>query len=171
MSGWATVVDEDDGVGMGQPGQQTMSDADLDAVISAVLNATQAFVGVALRSLQATRVGITLAQYRTLAVLDAEGDQNVRDLALLLGVDRSTVTRMCNRLATAGLIERRTDPLDGRAVVISLTRRGRKVVNDVTGARRNEIASLLRGIASPRRAQLVDLLTEFAELASRSTCT
>ena len=166
-------MDEDDGVdmGMGQPGQQAMSDADLDAVINAVLNATQAFVGVALRSLQATRAGITLAQFRTLAVLGAEGEQNVRDLATLLGVDRSTATRMCSRLVTAGLIERRTDPLDGRAVVISLTRRGRKVVNDVTAARRKEIASLLRGVSPPRRAQLIDLLTEFADLATRGPCT
>ncbi len=161
----------DGALGMGQPGQQAMSEADLDAVINAVLKATQAFVGVALRSLRATRAGITLAQYRTLAVLDAEGRQNVRDLARLLGVDRSTTTRMCSRLATAGLIERRTDPLDARAVVISLTRRGRKVVHDVTAARRNEIASLLRGVSPPRRAQLVDLLTEFADLASRGTCT
>ena len=165
-------MDEDDGArGMGQPGPQAISDADLDAVINAVLNATQAFVGVALRSLEATRAGITLPQYRTLAVLDAEGEQNVRDLATLLGVDRSTATRMCGRLASAGLIERRTDPLDGRAVVISLTRRGRKVVNDVTAARRNEIASLLRGVSPPRRAQLIDLLTEFADLATRGACT
>lgn len=147
--------------------RRSLRDEDLDAVIGAVLRATQAFVGLALRSLSAAGTSITLPQYRMLVTLDAKGDQNVRDLAAGLGVDRSTATRMCNRLVTAGLIDRTTDPSDRRAVVISLTGPGRSVVAAVTKSRRENVARLLRSVPPSRRVQLVDLLGEFAELAER----
>jgi DNA-binding MarR family transcriptional regulator len=147
--------------------RRSLRDEDLDAVIGAVLRATQAFVGLALRSLSAAGTSITLPQYRMLVTLDAKGDQNVRDLAAGLGVDRSTATRMCNRLVTTGLIDRTTDPSDRRAVVISLTGPGRSVVAAVTKSRRENVARLLRSVPPSRRVQLVDLLGEFAELAER----
>ena len=147
--------------------RRSLRDEDLDAVIGAVLRATQAFVGLALRSLSAAGTSITLPQYRMLVTLDAEGAHNVRDLAAGLGVDRSTATRMCNRLVNSGLIDRTTDPSDRRAVVISLTGPGRSVVAAVTKARRENVARLLRSVPPSRREQLVDLLGEFAELAER----
>ena len=147
--------------------RRRLRDEDLDAVIGAVLRATQAFVGLALRSLSAAGTSITLPQYRMLLTLDARGDQNVRDLAARLGVDRSTATRMCNRLVNAGLIDRSTDPSDRRAVVISLTEPGRDVVKAVTRARREKVARLLQSVPPPRRRQLVDLLGEFAQLAEQ----
>lgn len=150
------------------PTRRSLRDEDLDAVISAVLRATQAFVGLALRSLEVAGTSITLAQYRMLAVLWADDGQNVRDLAGRLGVDRSTATRMCNRLVSAGLIERTEDPADRRAVLISLTGEGRGVVEAVTRARRDNVGALLRALPPDRREQLVDLLDEFAELAEKS---
>ena len=74
--------------------RRTLRDEDLDAVIGAVLRATQAFVGLALQSLTAAGASITLPQYRMLAVLAGDDGQNVRDLAARLGVERSTATRM-----------------------------------------------------------------------------
>jgi DNA-binding MarR family transcriptional regulator len=154
----------------GQPRRRALNDEDLDAVIGAVLRATQAFVGLALRSLTAADAPITLAQYRMLAVLDAGDGPNVRDLAALLGVERSTATRMCDRLVSAGLIERTSDPSDRRAVFITLTEEGRAVVAVVTRARRETLATLLRSLPAARREQLVDLLDEFAGLAEKETC-
>jgi len=152
------------------PPRRPLRDEDLDAVIGAVLRATQAFVGLALRSLALVGAPITLAQYRMLAVLDFDDGQNVRDLAARLGVERSTATRMCTRLVGAGLIARSGDPSDRRAVIISLTGEGREVVASVTRARRDNVATLLRSLPPARREQLVDLLDEFAELAEKDTC-
>ena len=150
------------------PPRRPLRDEDLDAVIGAVLRATRAFVGLALRSLEVAGASITLPQYRMLATLSDDDGQNVRDLAARLGVDRSTATRMCNRLEAAGLITRVGHPADRRAVAISLTDEGRKVVAAVTRARRDNVAALLRSVRPDRRAQLVDLLDEFAELADGS---
>ena len=150
------------------PSRRTLRDEDLDAVIDAVLRATQAFVGLALRSLEAAGAPITLAQYRMLAALHAEDNQNVRDLASTLGVERSTATRMYTRLVNGGLVERKGDPTDGRAVVVSLTPKGRKVVAEVTRARRRNVGELLSAMPAARREQLVDLLDEFAGLTETS---
>lgn len=139
-------------------------------MIDAVLRATQAFVGLALRSLDAAGTPITLAQYRMLAALHAEDNQNVRDLAAALGVERSTATRMYTRLVNGGLVGRKDDPTDGRAVVVSLTTNGRKVVAAVTQARRKNVAALMSSLTTTRRQQLVDLLDEFGELADKDTC-
>lgn len=149
------------------PSRRTLRDEDLDAVIDAVLRATQAFVGLALRSLEAAGSPITLAQYRMLAALHAEDHQNVRDLASTLGVERSTATRMYTRLVNAGLVERKGDPTDRRAVVVSLTGGGRKVVAEVTQARRRNVGALLSAMPAARREQLVDLLDEFAGLTEK----
>jgi len=46
------------------------------------------------------------------------------DLAQWQGVDPSTITPQMQRLATAGLVERRRDPDDGRAFVWVATDRG-----------------------------------------------
>jgi len=148
--------------------RRTLRDEDLDAVIDAVLRATQAFVGLALRSLEAVGSPITLAQYRMLAALGVEDNQNVRDLASTLGVERSTATRMYTRLVNGGLVERKGDPTDGRAVVVSLTPQGRKVVAEVTRARRRNVGALLSAMPAARREQLVDLLDEFAGLTESS---
>jgi DNA-binding MarR family transcriptional regulator len=152
------------------PTRRPLRDEDLDAVIGAVLRATQAFVGLALRSLAVAGAPITLAQYRMLAVLADDDRQNVRDLAARLRVDRSTATRMCNRLVGAALIERTVDQSDRRAVIISLTGEGREVVAAVTRARRDNVAALLRSLPPARREQLVDLLDEFATLAEKDAC-
>jgi len=152
------------------PVRRPLRDEDLDAVIGAVLRATQAFVGLALRSLTVAGTPITLAQYRMLAILNVDDPQNVRDLAARLRVDRSTATRMCDRLVTSGLIERTIDPSDRRAVLTALTAEGRKVVEAVTRARRDNVARLLQSLPPARRGQLVDLLDEFAELAEKDAC-
>ena len=131
------------------PSRRPLRDEDLDAVIDAVLRATQAFVGLALRSLEQAGAPITLAQYRMLAALHADENQNVRNLASTLGVERSTATRMYTRLVNAGLVERKGDPADGRAVVVSLTQKGRKVVAAVAQARRDDIATLLSAVRPP----------------------
>ena len=46
------------------------------------------------------------------------------ELAQIEGVRRPTVTRVVNRLEQAGLIERRSDPQDGRSSLISVSRAG-----------------------------------------------
>jgi DNA-binding MarR family transcriptional regulator len=67
---------------------------------------------------------------RLLAVLitaDAGPCQQLR-LAEKLGVDRTTMVDLVDRLAASGFVERRADPDDRRARLIHLTTRGRQAL-------------------------------------------
>jgi DNA-binding MarR family transcriptional regulator len=52
------------------------------------------------------------------------GESSPKQLAGLLGIDGAGMTRMLDRLERKGLVERRQDPGDRRAVHVTLTREG-----------------------------------------------
>jgi MarR family transcriptional regulator, organic hydroperoxide resistance regulator len=90
---------------------------------------------------------ISLAQYHLLEPL-LDGPLTNRELAELAGVSSPTATRMVDGLVARELVTRIEDPADRRAVVISLTKPGRKAVTDKTReydqARRRIAAALDR---------------------------
>ncbi len=65
--------------------------------------------------------GIPPVQLQALAVLDA-GDMRMRELAGRLGLAKSTVTRLVDRLEAAGLAEGRSERPDRRSVLVGLSR-------------------------------------------------
>ncbi len=120
----------------------------------ALLSASRALVGVAVRSLGAIEDLITLPQYRALVVLASRGEQNVSVLADALAIHPSTATRLCDRLATKGLIERNTSAESRREVTVALTATGRSLLRKVTQRRVREIDRIverLDPVTSPRR--------------------
>jgi MarR family transcriptional regulator for hemolysin len=70
--------------------------------------------------------GLTDASWRPLIHLSRLGDgARQHDLARSLGIEGPTLVRMLDRLAEAGLVERREDPTDRRARTLRLTKAGR----------------------------------------------
>src|SRR6201994_3886472 len=98
--------------------------ADRDDLVDAVLASSRALVAVAARSLATVAEDVTLAQYRVLVELAARGPQRLADLADALRVDRSTATRMCDRLVRKRLVTRRRGSEDRRVVRVSLSAQG-----------------------------------------------
>ena len=140
----------------------------MDAAAEAALVASRALVGVAARSLAAIEGTITLVQYRALVLLASRGVLNVGGLAEALGIHASTATRLCDRLAEKGLIDRRTSAESRREVVIGLTSAGRALVRSVTERRRREIRKIVGRLDPPRRAELVAAFGAFADAAGES---
>ena len=87
--------------------------------------------------------GLSLAQYHLLEPL-ADGPLTNRQLAELAGVAPPTATRMVDVLLARRLVVRVEDPLDRRAVLISLTPKGREAL----GAKVREYDAVRRRIAS-----------------------
>ena len=56
--------------------------------------------------------------------LEQDGEQRCSALAARLGVDVSVASRQVSALARSGYVQRRPDPLDGRASLISLSSAG-----------------------------------------------
>ena len=75
----------------------------------------------------ATSLGVTGPQRLALRVVGLFPGASAGELATTLHVHPSTLTGVLQRLTAQGLLERRTDPLDGRRARFHLTRAGLRV--------------------------------------------
>ena len=141
-----------------------MNPVDENAV-DGVLAASRALIAVATRSLGAAAEETTIAQYRALVVLASRGPQRLVDLAAALGVAPSTAGRMCDRLVRKRLIRRHRARADRRAVLVSITPAGRRVVDQATARRRALIAEVLAGLPARRQRAVAEALRAFAAAA------
>jgi DNA-binding MarR family transcriptional regulator len=135
------------------------------AVVDAVLTASRSMIAVATRSLGAAAEETTIAQYRALVVLASRGPQRLVDLAGALDVAPSTAGRMCDRLVRKSLVRRHRARADRRAVLVSLTAAGRRVVDEATERRRALIAEILDRLPEPAQQAVAQALRAFADAA------
>ncbi len=76
--------------------------------------------------------GLTATSWVPLIHLEETGGGiTQKELALLVGVDGSSLVRVLDMLVREGLIERRRDETDGRARLIHLTARGQRRVAEI----------------------------------------
>ena len=130
-----------------------------------MLGSSRALVAVAARSLATVAEDVTLAQYRVLVELASRGPQRLADLAVALRVDRSTATRMSDRLARKHLVRRRRVASDRRGVQVSLAPAGRDLIAEVSRRRRAEIARIVRRMPAADKQAVVAALQAFADAA------
>ncbi|PZE65308.1 MarR family winged helix-turn-helix transcriptional regulator [Curtobacterium sp. MCBD17_021] len=73
-------------------------------------------------------------------------------------VTSGTMTNRVDRLAARGLVARRTDPRDGRGVLVSLTPTGRSAVDAAIADLLQAERAILAGVSDDERGQLAALL-------------
>jgi DNA-binding MarR family transcriptional regulator len=135
------------------------------AAADAFLTASRALVGIAVRSVNAAPVEVTLPQHRLLVLLATHGDQTVKELAEQLDVNASNASRLCDRLQRLGLLARDRSSVDGRAVVVSLTPSGRELLEAVRAHRREEVARVLGEMSPDEVEASIDALAAFSAAA------
>lgn len=80
--------------------------------------------------------GIDPGTYWLLKAIHCHGAMRVTDLAILAGLDTSTVSRHVQHLHRSGLLERTAHPDDGRAQQVGMTPRGSDLVKQGLAGRR-----------------------------------
>jgi DNA-binding MarR family transcriptional regulator len=138
---------------------------ELDELAAAFVTASRALVGIAIRSIESAPVAVTVPQHRVLVLLSAEGPQAIGTLAQQLGVNPSNATRVCDRLQRLDLVERSRSATDGRAVHVTITRAGRRLVDAVTDHRRREVTAVLQDLSPVQVEAVVTAMTEFNRAA------
>ena len=101
-----------------------------------------------------------------LSALAAGPRQTQLSLAQSLGLDKTTMTSLLDRMEARGLITRSVDRHDRRARIPELTGAGRQIQAEVTSARDRVEAGLLGGFTADEQRQLRDLLTRLTVVAS-----
>lgn len=95
--------------------------------------------------------------------LATHGPMRVTMLAAWQGVDKSTVTPQVRRLERAGLVDRRGDPVDGRASLLTLSVAGRQVRERIRATGGDVLAEGLADWTDSDRRTFARLLRRFAE--------
>lgn len=103
--------------------------------------------------------GVTVQQGQLLCVLMAR-PRGMSELGAMLGLEKSSFTGLIDRAVKRGLVRRESDPTDGRAVQIALTREGRTVVDAFYTDTCRRIERLSDGIDADDRITLATLLSQ-----------
>lgn len=115
---------------------------------------------------EASCCDVTLAQCHAIVEIARAGQISLNDLAELLCLDKSTVSRSVDNLVAGGLVERQTDPADRRCLALSLTNRGREVLTDIETRMENYFVGVIANIPAADRQRVIDSL----ELLARAAC-
>jgi DNA-binding MarR family transcriptional regulator len=107
---------------------------------------------------RAAALGVTRAQWRALARLSRQDGMRQVELADALDIEPITLCRMVDRLAEAGLVERRADEKDRRAWRLHLTPAAGPIVERLRALADTFLSEALEGIGEPQQAAVRDIL-------------
>ncbi len=106
--------------------------------------------------------GLSLAEWRILAILAISGPMTVSDLAEQGGFDKSQISRAVASMEEAGRVTRSDSPTDGRSAIISLAEEGSALYGKMIPVIRERNRRLLALMTPDQRATLyeaMDILT------------
>jgi DNA-binding MarR family transcriptional regulator len=144
------------------------------AVLTAELAKALARLGRGLRyRTRAAReaLEITHSEAELLKLLDRKPGIRVQDAAIELGIASNSVSTLVKQLSRAALVERSSDPLDGRVAQLRLTSLAEEWVTRVGNAREAAIGRALESLDEADCAQLqaaLPAMTRLAKAISRS---
>ena len=100
------------------------------------------------------RHGLSIAEWRVLAVLASNGGQRQIDLADLTSIEASTLSRLVSRLIRMGLVTRTRSANSNREVVVKLSAKGTALVGRLIPIARGYEAAAIAGITPSELAAL-----------------
>ncbi|MFI5659919.1 MarR family winged helix-turn-helix transcriptional regulator [Streptomyces sp. NPDC051684] len=106
------------------------------------------------------------SQLRALKLIEEQGSVNQRTLGEVLGTGPSSVSRLCDRLEAAGLLERVPSATSRREVELTLSAQGEKVLDELRLARTREVAEVLRTMAPSHLGMLSEGLERLRQAAT-----
>jgi MarR family transcriptional regulator for hemolysin len=108
-------------------------------------------------------LGFGMSQMPVLQALEQHGPLSQKELARRAKVEQPTMAEMLARMERDGVVERSPDPDDGRASLVSLTRRARLRLEKGRGALMRGEGEAIAGLSAAEKATLVGLLRRVVE--------
>jgi DNA-binding MarR family transcriptional regulator len=115
------------------------------------------------RIAEAAGLSLDRSTITILNLLAVNGRLRYSELSELLAVDRSTASRQVAAAMAAGLVVQTTDPSDGRARILTLTKKGEAAHKKASGAWYEIIESLVGDWDEKDQEMLAVLLTRLVE--------
>lgn len=114
--------------------------------------------------------GVTLTQCHAIVEIGRKEKISLVDLAELLGLDKSTMSRTVNNLVEDDLAVRELDAENRRYVIIQLTEKGRKVFRSIEESMENYYKSIFGSIPEGKREQVLESLELLTDAVRQNKC-
>ncbi len=118
--------------------------------------------------------GITLAQCHVLMEIGKVSEISIVDLASILGLDKSTLSRTIDGMVETGLVERLPNPEDRRFLKLTLTEEGKNLFDSINCTFDQYYKDVFAAIPSEKHQQVTESLSllarAIAEKSSSECC-
>src|SRR4051812_34708613 len=117
-------------------------------------------------------LGISARGYHVLRAA-LSGEHTQRELAEMVGLDKTTMVVTVDELERDGLAERRPSPHDRRARIIAVTAAGKRKLAEADGVKERVQADVLGELPARDQKALIDALDKLVQgrLAEQADCT
>jgi DNA-binding MarR family transcriptional regulator len=138
----------------------------LDVETAARLRAAIGTINRRLRATPAaTAAGLTATKISILFSVDRRGPIGLSELATYEGVNPTMLSRVVGNLTDAGLFERMTNPDDGRAALVVVTKQGRRLAEQIRRERTDALNVALEPLSAADQKRLGEALPALEALA------
>jgi DNA-binding MarR family transcriptional regulator len=114
--------------------------------------------------------GVTVTQCHAITEIGRKEKISLIELADMLCVDKSTMSRTIDNLVEAELVARDLDLENRRYVTIALTNDGQNVFRNIEDSMTDYFASILEEIPAEKREQVFESLQLLTEAAQKVKC-
>jgi DNA-binding MarR family transcriptional regulator len=144
---------------MGRPSAKSLDRGVLPTLLGYVLRRTQSAVFADFAAtFQAAGAALTPGEFGLLVLVARNAGLSQMALARALGIDRSTLVPILDRLQARGLLVRRRSPTDRRTHALVLTSSGNKALGRFTTLVRRHEKRIASGLSTAETRTLIGLL-------------
>lgn len=146
-----------------------MNDTDNSKQLREVMRILERKLG-ALGDFQISCCGVTMAQCHALVEIGRAGNISLNELAELLNLESSSMSRTVNNLVNNGMVKRDIDPLDRRYVTITLTESGNELFRNIEERMNSYFEKVYFGLPIDKREQVLESLNILLGAIGKSEC-
>ncbi|MCZ6849092.1 MAG: MarR family transcriptional regulator [Alphaproteobacteria bacterium] len=114
------------------------------------------------------KLGVSPGQFGVLVLIKENRGLSQSALAKALGIERSTMVAVIDRLESQGLVERVTSETDRRSYALALTPEGAELLARVTPLVRAHERQIAARLSAREKVMLMEMLERVAGAAGRS---
>lgn len=118
----------------------------------------------------ATCCGVTISQCHAIVEIGRAQEISLNELAEILTLDKSTMSRTINNLVENVLVVRKLHPEDRRYVTIKLTDEGIKIFKNIEEGMKQYFNTIFNSIPENKRGQVLDSLKLLIKAVSDNKC-
>jgi DNA-binding MarR family transcriptional regulator len=114
--------------------------------------------------------GVTLSQCHAIVEIGRAGGISVIDLASLLGLDKSTMSRTINNLVEMDLVTREAVPDNRRILSIDLTDKGKELFSGIESSMERYYQDVYSSLPDDKREQVLESLEILVKTLPEQQC-